>query len=85
MYIRKDVKLVGMEGNDRYFETFVNPRRVKLASSRSPWWNCRSQSFECKMYIMEQEATEFVSANPTTAAIKLAKYGKEQRSVGFVM
>jgi hypothetical protein len=29
------------------------------------------------MYITEQEATMFESANPTTAAIKLAKYGKE--------
>jgi hypothetical protein len=37
------------------------------------------------MYITEQEAAEFESANPTTAAIKLAKYGKEQRLVGFVM
>jgi hypothetical protein len=37
------------------------------------------------MYIMEQEATEFESTNPTTAGIKLAKYEKEQRSVGFVM
>jgi hypothetical protein len=45
MYIRKDTKLVGMEGRDRYFETFLNPRRVKLASSRSPWWNCRSRKF----------------------------------------
>ena len=42
-------------------------------------------SFECKMYITEQEATEFERANPTTMAIKLAKYGKEQWSVGFVM
>jgi hypothetical protein len=45
MYIRKDKKLVGMEGSDRYFETFVNRRRVKLVSSRSPQWNCRSQKF----------------------------------------
>jgi hypothetical protein len=37
------------------------------------------------MYIMEQEAVEFETANPTTAAIKLAKYGKKQRSVGFIM
>jgi hypothetical protein len=41
MYIRNDRKLVGMEGNDRYFETFVNRGRMKLASSRNPWWNCR--------------------------------------------
>jgi hypothetical protein len=34
---------------------------------------------------MEQEATEFESANPKTVAIKLAKYGKEQWSVGFIM
>jgi hypothetical protein len=45
MYIRKDMKLVGMEGSDRYFETFVNRGRVKLASSRSSRWNCRSQKF----------------------------------------
>jgi hypothetical protein len=45
MYIRKDGKLVGMEGNDRYFETFVNHGRVKLVSLRSPRWNCRSQKF----------------------------------------
>jgi hypothetical protein len=37
------------------------------------------------MYIMKQEETEFESANSTTAGIKLAKYGKEQRSIGFVM
>jgi hypothetical protein len=37
------------------------------------------------MYIMEQEVAEFESANPTTAAIKLAKYGNEQLSVGFIM
>jgi hypothetical protein len=37
------------------------------------------------MYITEQEATEFESANLATAAIKLAKYGKEQQSVGFIM
>jgi hypothetical protein len=37
------------------------------------------------MYITEQEATEFESANPETVSIKLAKYGKEQRSVRFVM
>jgi hypothetical protein len=37
------------------------------------------------MYIMEQKATEFESANPTTAAIKLAKYGNEKWLVGFVM
>jgi hypothetical protein len=43
------------------------------------------ENFECKMYTMEQEATKFESANPTTAAIKLAKYGKEQWSVGFIM
>ena len=45
MYIRKYMKLVGMEGSDRYFETFVNCGRVKLASSRSPRWNCRSRKF----------------------------------------
>jgi hypothetical protein len=28
MYIRKDIKLVGMEGNHRYFETFVIHGRV---------------------------------------------------------
>jgi hypothetical protein len=36
------------------------------------------------MYITEQEA-EFETANPATAAVKLAKYGKQQRSVGFVV
>jgi hypothetical protein len=41
MYIRNDRKLVGMEGNDRYFETFVNYGRMKLASSRSLCWNSR--------------------------------------------
>jgi hypothetical protein len=29
------------------------------------------------MYITEQEEAEFEIANPTTAAIKLAKYGKQ--------
>jgi hypothetical protein len=37
------------------------------------------------MYITEQEATKFESANLETTAIKLAKYGKEQRSVRFVI
>jgi hypothetical protein len=41
MYIRNDRKLVGMEGNDRYFETFSIHGRMKLASLRNPWWNCR--------------------------------------------
>jgi hypothetical protein len=36
MYIRKDKKLLGMEDNDRYFETSVNCGRVKLACLRSP-------------------------------------------------
>jgi hypothetical protein len=45
MYIRKDKKLVGMEGSDRYFETFVNHGSVKLASSWSLRWNCRAQKF----------------------------------------
>jgi hypothetical protein len=45
MSIRKDKKLVGMEDNNRYFETFVNRGRVKLASPRSPRWNCRSWKF----------------------------------------
>ena len=36
MYISKEMKLVGMEGSDKYFETFVNRGRVKLASPRSP-------------------------------------------------
>jgi hypothetical protein len=35
MYIMNDRKLVGMEGNERHFETFVNHGRVKLASSTS--------------------------------------------------
>jgi hypothetical protein len=29
---QKDRKLVGMEGNERYFETFVSSGRVKLVS-----------------------------------------------------
>jgi hypothetical protein len=37
------------------------------------------------MYIMEQEVAEFESTNPTIMAIKLARYGKEQWLVGFVM
>jgi hypothetical protein len=41
MYIRNDRKLVGMEGRDRYFETFVNRGRMKLASLRSLWCNSR--------------------------------------------
>ena len=45
MYNRNDRKLVGMEGSDRYFETFVNRGRVNLASSRISRWNCISQKF----------------------------------------
>jgi hypothetical protein len=45
MYIKKDKKLVGMERNEKYLEIFLNHARVKLASSRSPRWNCRSQKF----------------------------------------
>jgi hypothetical protein len=37
------------------------------------------------MYIMKQEEAEFETANPTTVAIKLAKYGNQQWSVGFIM
>ena len=35
------------------------------------------ENFEWKMYITEQEATEFESANSTTAGIQLTKYEKE--------
>jgi hypothetical protein len=45
MYTRKYKKLVGMEGSDRYFETIMNRRRIKLASLRSHGWNCRSRKF----------------------------------------
>ena len=41
--------------------------------------------FDCKMYITQQEATEFESANSTTTVRRLVKYGKEQRSMGFIM
>jgi hypothetical protein len=37
------------------------------------------------MYITEQEEAELETANPATAAIKLAKYGKQQRSINFVV
>jgi hypothetical protein len=43
------------------------------------------KNFEWKMYIIEQEATKFKSANLTTTGIKLTKYEKEQCSVRFVM
>jgi hypothetical protein len=35
------------------------------------------ENFEWKMYIKEQQAAEFESANPETASIKLTKYKKE--------
>jgi hypothetical protein len=35
--------VVGIEGRDKWFETFVNPSIVKLVSSRSPGSNCKSQ------------------------------------------
>jgi hypothetical protein len=37
------------------------------------------------MHITEQEEADLETDNPTTAAIKLAKYGKQQQSVGFVV
>jgi hypothetical protein len=37
------------------------------------------------MYIMEQQELEFENANLESAAIKLAKYGKEQQLVRSVM
>jgi hypothetical protein len=43
MYIRKDKNLMGMEGSERYFETFMSRGRVKLASSTSRRWNCTSR------------------------------------------
>jgi hypothetical protein len=45
MWIGKGAKVEGMEGTDKFFETFVNLGRVKVVSSRSPGWNCRSQIF----------------------------------------
>jgi hypothetical protein len=33
IYIRNERKLVRMEGNDRYFETFVNRGRTKLGAN----------------------------------------------------
>jgi hypothetical protein len=70
MYIRKDKKLVGMEDNDRYSETFVNHGRVKLASSRSHGRIVDRGSFECKMYITEQEA-EFETRQPGNRGLKI--------------
>ena len=55
----------------------MNRGSVKLASSRSHDGIVDHESFECKMYIIEQEEAEFVTTNPTTATIKLAKYGKQ--------
>jgi hypothetical protein len=45
MSIGKGAKVAGMEGSDRLFEMFVKPSRLKLASSRSAGWNCRSWNF----------------------------------------
>jgi hypothetical protein len=45
MCIGKGTKVVGMEGSDRCFKTFVHPGRVKIVSSRSPRWNHRSKKF----------------------------------------
>jgi hypothetical protein len=56
MCIGKGAKVAGMEGSDRCFETFVNPGRVKLASSRSRGGIVDHKSFGCKMYITEQGA-----------------------------
>jgi hypothetical protein len=39
------VNVAGMEESDKWFETFVNPGIVKLASWRSLGSNCRSQKF----------------------------------------
>jgi hypothetical protein len=33
IYIRNERKLVGMEGNSSYFETFVNRGRMKLGAN----------------------------------------------------
>jgi hypothetical protein len=58
--------VAGIEESDKWFETFVNPGIVKLASSRSLGSNCKSQkcwvqnvyhrSVVCKMYITEHGA-----------------------------
>ena len=45
MCIGKGAKVVGMEGSDRCFETFLNPGRVNITISRSVGWNYRSQKF----------------------------------------
>jgi hypothetical protein len=37
------------------------------------------------MYIMKQEAVEFESTNLASATIKLAMYGKQHRSIRFIM
>jgi hypothetical protein len=73
MCIGNGVKVAGMEGSDKFFETFLNPGRVNLAS----WRNCRPQkfsvqdvhqgivddrSFGCKIYN---------SANPGTSSHKV--------------
>jgi hypothetical protein len=45
MCIEKGGNVEGMEGRDKWFETFVNLGIVKLASSRIPGSNCKSQKF----------------------------------------
>jgi hypothetical protein len=43
MCIRKGKNVAGIEESNKWFETFVNLGIVKLASSRSPGSNCKSQ------------------------------------------
>jgi hypothetical protein len=44
MCIGKGAKVAGMEGNDKYFETFMNLGILKLAR----WRNCRPHNFLVK-------------------------------------
>jgi hypothetical protein len=73
MCIGKGVKVAGMEGSDKCFETFVNPGRVKLAS----WRNCRPRKFSVQdVYhgIVDDESFGckiYNSANPGTDGHKV--------------
>jgi hypothetical protein len=43
MCIGKGRNVAGIEGRDKWFETFVNSGLVNLVNSRSPGLNCKSR------------------------------------------
>jgi hypothetical protein len=82
MCIGKGAKVAGMEGNDKCFEIFVKPGRVKLVS----WRNCIAQKFSVQDVHHRIVDGEVLGARsiiaPTRDRLLMQEHRQQQASMG---